>query len=93
MKHAAPRLEVQVQPSINSKRREASGTLPRPAHGRSCDDVNRASRVVVGHLSAAVKYLEKGTWGRGASHQAMVEGLTRSDQGPTDTSTGPLSPP
>lgn len=73
MKHTTPQL-VQVQPSLNNKRREARGTLCRPAHSRSCDDVDRASRVGVGHLSAAVKYLEKGTRERGESDQ------TRPDQ-------------
>ena len=49
---------AQVPPSID-QRSKATSHPPRPAHGGSCDDVDRASRVSVGHLLAAIKYLEK----------------------------------
>ena len=59
IKEEAPKL-AQVPPSIDQRSKATSHpTPPCPAHGGSCDDVDRASRVGVGHLLAAIKYLEK----------------------------------
>ena len=72
MKHTPPA----AGPSLTRNKRKARNTLPCPAHSRSCDDVDRASRVGVGHLLTAIKYLEKGTRERGESYQTMPKSLT-----------------
>ena len=63
-----------VLEAVKMKRQEAKGTLPHAAHSRPGDDVDRASRVGVRRLSAAIKYLEKGRRGRRMSHQATLWG-------------------
>lgn len=90
MKDEAPRL-VQVQPSIDQRPKQRPPS-PHPARGRSGDDADGDTRVGVGHLSAAIKYLEKGQRG-GACHTQPGPAVLTLRGWSTDTSHMALSPP
>lgn len=90
IKDEAPRL-VQVQPSIDQRPKQHPPS-PHPARSRAGDDVDWDTRAGVGHLSAAIKYLEKGQRG-GVCHTQPGPAVLTLRGRSTDTSHMALSPP